>query len=121
MKFLDTLQSKAMRLVSDPVAVSMERVSFLRKQVIGCCNGSTEKARGARWRRGEPAAWTCKSEDLHGSASFDVRAAAEGGLSGHGKAVVISLLPLFFDTRADAGCIRFFVCRAHLIRLRRLI
>lgn len=48
-------------MAPDSVAVSMERVLFLRKQVTGGCNGLAGKAEGARWRE---TAGTYESEDL---------------------------------------------------------
>ena len=48
-KDLDTFQTKAHSRRFDSVAVSMEHILFLRKQVTGCCNGSTGKAKDVRW------------------------------------------------------------------------
>ena len=105
MKDLDTFQ---IQHVFDSVAVSMECILFLRKQVTGCCNGSTGKAKNARRWLNAKTIETCKSEDLQRSILF--------GLCGAGKrwilyiatrAVVIRSLFLF--TKAGVSAPAFFM------------
>ena len=42
--------SDPLRFATNSVAVSMEYILFLRKQVIGGCNGLAEKAKIVRWQ-----------------------------------------------------------------------